>query len=244
MGPDPADSATRVTNELSAGVSVRSTRRRLGGLLTRRERWALSWKGWVALFITGVLGLTVLMRQIHPFLAVTDTVVSRYLVVEGWVHEFAFVASVVEFKRGDYQQILTTGGPIPGTGEYTSDSNTSASVGAERLVALGVPEKLVHKVPSRIMARDRTYSSALALRAWMQAHAPTDVAINIITEDLHARRTRLLFQKAFGDQLKIGIIAVPNPDYDARHWWYYSEGVRDVFSESIAYLYARLIFTR
>lgn len=222
---------------------VRSETRRLGGLLTRKECWVLSRSGQAIVCTAGALCLTTLTLTIHGFLAITNIVDSRYLIVEGWVHEFAFVASFTEFKRGAYERILTTGGPIPGTGPYTNDLNTSASVGAERLIALGVPEKRVQMVPSRVMARDRTYTSALALRAWMRVHAPTTTAINIITEDLHARRTRLLFQKAFRNEVKIGIIAVPNPDYDARHWWYYSEGVRDVLGESIAYLYARLIFT-
>jgi hypothetical protein len=45
------------------------------------------------------------------------------------------------------------------------------------------------------------------------------------------------------DQIKrFGIIAVPNPDYDAPHWWRYSEGVEDVVKEGVAYLYARLFF--
>jgi hypothetical protein len=35
---------------------------------------------------------------------------------------------------------------------------------------------------------------------------------------------------------------VPNPDYDAKHWWQYSEGVRDVLSEGVAYLYAKFFF--
>jgi uncharacterized SAM-binding protein YcdF (DUF218 family) len=66
--------------------------------------------------------------------------------------------------------------------------------------------------------------------------------INIVTEDLHARRTRLLFQKAFGKDVQVGIIAVPNVDYPANHWWHYSEGVMDVVNELAAYLYARLLF--
>ena len=37
----------------------------------------------------------------------------------------------------------------------------------------------------------------------------------------------------------LGVIAVPDPDYDARHWWRYSEGVKDVISEGAAYLYAK-----
>ena len=42
--------------------------------------------------------------------------------------------------------------------------------------------------------------------------------------------------------MTVGIIAVPNPDYDSRHWWQYSEGVREVIGESIAYSYARFFF--
>jgi uncharacterized SAM-binding protein YcdF (DUF218 family) len=63
-----------------------------------------------------------------------------------------------------------------------------------------------------------------------------------VTEDLHARRTRLLFRKALGDDVSVGIISVPNPDYDSRHWWRYSAGVKDVVSEAASYLYAKLLF--
>jgi hypothetical protein len=58
----------------------------------------------------------------------------------------------------------------------------------------------------------------------------------------HARRTRLLFQKAFGDEAGVGIIAISSPDYDGAHWWLYSEGVRDVVGETLAYLYAQVFF--
>ena len=66
--------------------------------------------------------------------------------------------------------------------------------------------------------------------------------IDVVTEDLHARRTRLLFQKALGDKLTVGVIAIPNPDYDAKHWWSYSEGVKHIVSEAAAYIYARFLF--
>jgi hypothetical protein len=67
-------------------------------------------------------------------------------------------------------------------------------------------------------------------------------SINVMTADVHARRTSLLFHEAFGDGVTVGIIAVPNPDYDSRRWWRYSEGVREVIGESIAYGYARFLF--
>jgi hypothetical protein len=66
--------------------------------------------------------------------------------------------------------------------------------------------------------------------------------MNILTEEAHSRRTWLLFQEAFGRNVQVGIISVPNPDYDTNHWWRYSDGVRDVVGEAIAYIYAKFLF--
>jgi len=101
---------------------------------------------------------------------------------------------------------------------------------------------LVQMVPSRVMDRDRTYGSAVALRNWFREHNMSVRSINVVTEDLHARRTRLLFEKALGHDVAVGVIAVANPDYDSRHWWRYSQGVKEVVSEGAAYLYARFLF--
>jgi hypothetical protein len=40
----------------------------------------------------------------------------------------------------------------------------------------------------------------------------------------------------------VGIIAVANPDYNPTQWWRYSDGVREVIGESIAYIYAKFFF--
>src|SRR5262249_55645831 len=151
-------------------------------------------------------------------------------------------AAAEEFRRGSYQRVFTTGGPVIGNGGYVNDYQTSASVGAEMLVNKGLPQELVQMGPSRETDRDRTYASAVALREWFREHDTAVKSLNVVTEDTHARRTRLLFGEALGRNVKVGIIAVPNPDYDAQHWWRYSEGVKDVVSEGFAYLYARLFF--
>ena len=164
------------------------------------------------------------------------------LVVEGWVDQYAIDAAVKEFKSGRYEKIYTTGGPVLGNGGYINDYNTSASVGAQRLVSAGVPANRVQMAPSHVSGRDRTYSSALALREYFQTNGVTAKSFNVLTEDVHARRTRLLFQAAFGRETTVGIIAVPDPDYDAKHWWRYSEGVREIIGESIAYVYAKFFF--
>jgi uncharacterized SAM-binding protein YcdF (DUF218 family) len=180
----------------------------------------------------------------YPFLAVTHRVHADTLVVEGWVHEYAIRTAANEFQAGHYEHVFTTGGPVAGMGGYTNDYNTSANQGAARLQADGLAPDLIQAVPARVSDRDRTYSAARALRDWLTEHHSSVRAINVLTQDVHARRTRLLFERALGERTSVGIIAVSNPDYDARHWWRYSEGVRDVISEAIAYVYAKFFFWR
>jgi uncharacterized SAM-binding protein YcdF (DUF218 family) len=98
-------------------------------------------------------------------------------------------------------------------------------------------------VPSHVNGRERTYSSAIALRDWFRDDTPVDT-INVVTEGAHARRTRLLYQKAVGRNVTVGIIAVSNPAYNPKQWWRYSDGVREVIGESIAYIYAKFFFIR
>jgi uncharacterized SAM-binding protein YcdF (DUF218 family) len=217
-------------------------RRAFWGLFDRKDRWALSWRGRLflvsALLFAGVL----IFKGVYPFLAITHRVDADVLVVEGWVHEYAIRAGVAEFKTNHYQQAFSTGGPVQGNGGYVNDFQTSASVGAELLKANGIPSESLQMVPSPVIARDRTYSAAVALRDWFSAHKTHVRCVNVVTEDLHARRTRLLFQKALGGGVLVGIIAVPNPDYDSKHWWLYSEGVKNVIGEGAAYVYAQFFF--
>ena len=65
---------------------------------------------------------------------------------------------------------------------------------------------------------------------------------NLMTLGAHARRSRLLFEEAFDGKASVGIISITNREYDPRHWWKYSEGVREVIGESVAYVYARFFF--
>jgi uncharacterized SAM-binding protein YcdF (DUF218 family) len=164
------------------------------------------------------------------------------LVVEGWTHDYGVDGAVQEFKTGQYDRLLTTGGPDEGMGTSSSIYDTEAWQSAGSLRKAGLPTNEVHAVPSCFVGRDRTYNSALALRTWLREHALGVHSLNVLTEDAHARRTWLLFQEALGPDIKVGIISVPNPDYDARHWWRSSEGVREVIDESIAYVYAKFFF--
>jgi uncharacterized SAM-binding protein YcdF (DUF218 family) len=180
----------------------------------------------------------------YPFLAVTDRKETEILVVEGWIDHYAIHAAVSEFKAHPaYRRVFCTGGPVSGSGGYTNDFNTSASVGAERLIGFGLAPSVVQMVPSREMDRDRTYSAALALRRWMQQNDLHPAAINVLTQALHSRRSRLLFEKAFrGTGTQVGVVPVDSPDFPPQRWWRYSEGVKEMISEAAAYVYARIFF--
>ena len=224
--------------ELASGPKQRA----LGGLLVRQYRWGLS--RWARFFLLVLaLGLVVTaILGVYPFLAITQRVDTDVLVVEGWVHSYAIRISTEEFKNHSYHRAFTTGGPVVGTGGYINDYQTAASVGADLLKKAGIPAELVQMVPSHAMGRDRTYSSAIALRDWLREHDMQVRSLNIVTEGAHARRTRLLFEKALGPGIRVGVIAVPSPDYNAMRWWRYSEGVEEVIDEGVAYVYARFFF--
>jgi hypothetical protein len=216
--------------------------RKFWGLIVREERWGLSWRG-LTLVLTVSMGLVLFaILNVHPFLAVTHRANTSSLVVEGWVPRYVFRAAVNEFKNGSYEHVFTTGGPENGNGGYVNDYQTMASAGAVALKKLGIPENVIQFVPSRVIGRERTYSSAVALRDWLYEHGAPVQSMNVVTEDCHARRTQLLFQEAFGKNVHVGVIAISNPDYNPRDWWRYSDGVREVIGESIAYVYAKFVF--
>ena len=67
-------------------------------------------------------------------------------------------------------------------------------------------------------------------------------SIDVISFGAHARRSWILFEKVFSS-VNVGIVAISPNEYDTSRWWLSSAGVRNVISESIAYLYARFIFS-
>ena len=71
-------------------------------------------------------------------------------------------------------------------------------------------------VPSHVMGRDRTYSSAIALRNWLREHDMQVRSLNIVTEGRTPEGLGMLFEKALGPNVAVGVIAVPSPDFDAK----------------------------
>ena len=185
----------------------------------------------------------ILLFKVYPFLAVDRPITAEILVIEGWLPAYAIDEAVEEFRQHPYQCLVTVGGPLHSDVDLDPD-DTYAHVAAAQCRKRGLNAAQVEAVPAMKVIRDRTFSSAVATREWLQARPGTVHAINVVTLGPHARRSRLLFEKAMRDRVQVGIIAIQDHEYDPRRWWQSSEGVKEVSSEALAYLYARFFFTK
>lgn len=213
------------------------------GLIQRKECLRLTWRGRLLLLTLVMLVLFGLGHGVYPFLAAHESLPGGFLIVEGWAPDYVFDAVTNEFARNRYEKIYVTGNPID-KGAPLLEYKTAAELGAATLAKMGMDTNCFQAVPAPLVQQDRTYTSALTLKKTLAAQGKLPAKLNIVTLGAHARRTRMLFERAFDTNAVIGVIAFPCRDFDEEHWWRSSPGVRTVMSELFAYGYARFIFTR
>jgi hypothetical protein len=213
----------------------------LGGFLVRRECWTFS-RSAKLLMVAMVLGVVLMLKEfLHPFLAAADRIPADVLVVEGWSPPYAMKQAVAEYWSAGYKRILVTHALFdPQDEDFRNPLSTDYTMRV--LIKFGAPRGRVETVVFPAVDKDRTFHSALAVKRWLRQQGLSVAALDVATMGTHARRSRLLYEKAFGSEVKIGIIPLRDAQYDPTRWWASSEGVREVLSEGIAYLYARLLF--
>jgi hypothetical protein len=216
--------------------------RRMAGLVARRERWGLTVRGWAVVVGLAVLAAVGVGRTIHPFLAIIAPVEGPVVVVEAWVPPAILKATALRYQNDASSVFYCVGGPTDEKFDSTRVEDTSAFEAAEVLRSYGIPDSRIQPVPTAAPVRDRTYTTAVALRDWFRDRGQSVHALTVVTEGPHARRSRILFQKAFDSDVEIGVVGIPDPTYDAAHWWRSSEGIKVVISESAAYLFTRFLF--
>ena len=207
--------------------------------LVRRECWTLS-RLTKLLLLGAALAFVLLIRwQAHPFLAVNHPVKPEVLVVEGWMPLQTLNQAAAEFQRGRYRRLLIVRSSDDQAENYFASREYNENV-ASLLTRYGVPGESVDTLFWPVAQRDRTYHAALAVRDWFTQNGIAVNYLNVATVGPHARRSWLMYRKAFGETTTIGIIALDDKTYDPKHWWRTSKGAREVLVESIAYVYAKL----
>ena len=213
----------------------------LFGLLRRRACVRPTWRGWLAMVLCAGLAGAMALRGAYGFLAVQDPVPGGVLAMEGWTDDLTLARAWAEYQRGGYAVWCVTGEPLE-KGAALSEYHDYAALTVAAYEKMGGPRGALHPVPWETVRRDRTYASALALKAWLRERGLPAERINVITSGAHARRSRLLYEKAFGPGSRIGVIAEPERDFDPEHWWQSSMGFRAMVGELVAYAYARFLF--
>ncbi|MBD6620001.1 YdcF family protein [Komarekiella sp. 'clone 1'] len=210
-------------------------------LLKRQQIWTLTAQGWLIFLVITAYLTFLTITHIHPFLAVNSPIkTADALVVEGWVPDYGIQQALTEFNNGSYHLIITTGSSIE-RGSYLIGYKNFAEVSAATFKKLGLASEKVIAVPTPSVIKDRSYASAAEFRRWLSNSDVKIESINLLSWDVHSRRSWLLFKQILAPKIQVGVIAAKNNNYDPSKWWVSSEGVRTIMSETIAYIYARFL---
>lgn len=90
------------------------------------------------------------------------------------------------------------------------------------LIAYGLPPSTVIAVPAWGEPDSRSWANASYFN--VRARADGIKAFDVVTLGVHARRSRQLFQRACGDDVRVGVISIPDPQCPRRGWWLSSVG--------------------
>jgi hypothetical protein len=210
-------------------------------LFRQRQIWMPTTVGWLfLLFACGVIGY-LLSNNLYAFLAQKEPVGARVLIVEGWLAPEELDQAILAINMGKYQRIVTTGGPITRWHRMTTASDY-ANLAANYLGQHGVRPDLISAVPAPKSRQERTFLSAVAFRESAQRLGITLDAVDVFSAGPHARRSRLLFQMALGQDVRVGVLAARPENFEPDTWWRSSTGVEQMIFQSFGYVWVKCCF--
>lgn len=115
-------------------------------------------------------------------------------------------SNMIPYLNNSVYDILTSGGDL----RIVNNIRTGAESARMRLIVAGIDSSLITAVPARKVRINRTLTSALAFRDWIETSNIEVKGINIISMGPHSRRTWMTYRKILSAQYDIGIISVPD----------------------------------
>lgn len=181
--------------------------------------------------------LVVFIMTIYGFLAVNRPVGEGVLVVEAWIPSTALADAIPVFKAGHYQYLLVVGGPLPGIASATNYPATYADRAASTLQRYGFSSDNLIKIYVPPVSFNRTLTGAEEVKHWLE-HSTTGICcVEVFTVGVHARKSWLLSEYVLGHNYRVGIIAAPEPSFNAQYWFFSPRGVWIVARNTAGYLY-------
>lgn len=192
-----------------------------------------------AIGVVALICLSVFIANIYDFLAINRPVAgANILVVEGWFWKSSAIKEAAEiFKQGNYDLLVTVG--EPNGGEDKIDANIStAELTKLRLAEYGVAEKYIVPLPVPEVYEHQTYTCALTFRKWLTATKIKDAGVDVFSLGTHARKSLVLFERALGKNVKIGIFAGTEDTFKPDYWLMSKRGIYVVARKFLGYVYA------
>jgi hypothetical protein len=195
-------------------------------------------------FLRVLIAITIVIyiyaQNIYSFLSPNKPIQADILVVEGWLPEQSLKIASEHLMANNYHTIIVTGGPLD-QGSFLSEYKTYAEVGRAILMKISGRDNIV-AVSAPLSQKDRTYTSAITLKKFLNENNVDLNKINLISIDTHGRRSWYLFKKALGKNYSVGIISICYKNYIGNRWWASSQEFKKVIGETIAYIYTIVLF--
>lgn len=211
------------------------------GLIRRRAIWLPTWRGWLVVVALLAILIASGARGLHAFLSPNEPIGASVLIVEGWLPIDALDQAAEIFAEGEYEWLLTTGGPVvPWAGQLEDTSH--AHLAAKYLIAHGVSRARVFVVEAPLSAQNRTFLSAVMVREWSDRAGVPAGGFDVFSLGTHARRTRDLYRLALGPGVPLGIFAALPSTYGPEAWWQSSAGAEMVLTELMSWMWVKCCF--
>jgi uncharacterized SAM-binding protein YcdF (DUF218 family) len=186
-------------------------------LFRRRSLVLPTLLGWALILAVLVLVVGMLFRNMAVFLTVNEPVGADYLVIEAWMDKEELDQGLEYFEANDFKKVVLVGGPI--SNDFHGIDVNYAERAAAYLLTQDLPESKTAIVGAPYSVQSRTYLNAVMVREWFVQQGISITRLDVFSSGVHTRRSRDLYQQAFGDQVAIGIVASQPINFDPAHWW-------------------------
>ena len=200
----------------------------------------LTLQGWLLITCIIMFFIFVWSITIHDFLAVNKPLETNLWIIEGYVPDFILENIAVEAKKNPDLMLICAGLSIEKTrlfGGYNNYADYNAAI----LQYVGVDSLQTVSAHAVYADKERTYTTALVAREKLKDLGYVSGNVNVVCVGTHARRSQLLYRKAFKPEWNVGVISYVDNNYP-KQWWRTSEGARAVVYEMFAYLYCVIFF--